>query len=81
MPLHRLTALRVGVTDLDATRAWYGQFGLDDAPCIGLSDQEPAMLLDDVVFSDLTPEKVFEIVAALRAGKSAEELANPEEMP
>ena len=55
-----------------------GQFGLDDAPCIGLSDQEPAMLVDDVVFSDLTPEKVREIVAALRAGKSAEELANPE---
>ena len=55
-----------------------GQFGLDDAPCIGLSDQEPAMLLDDVVFSNLTPEKVFEIVAQLRAGKSAEEVANPE---
>ncbi|HCQ67020.1 MAG TPA: NADP oxidoreductase [Rhodobacteraceae bacterium] len=54
-----------------------GQFGLDNAPCIGLSDQEPAMLVDDVVFSGLTPEKVHEIVAQLRSGKSAEELANP----
>ena len=66
------TGADFGVTDPT------GQFGLDDAPCIGLSDQEPAMLLDDVVFSDLTPEKVFEIVAKLRAGKSAEELANPD---
>lgn len=55
-----------------------GQFELADAPCIGLSDQEPSMLLDDVVFSNLTPEKVREIVAQLRAGKTAEELANPE---
>lgn len=55
-----------------------GQFGLADAPCIGLSDQEPSMLLDDVVFSNLTPEKVHEIVSQLRAGKTAEELANPE---
>ena len=30
MPLHRLTALRVGVTDLDATRAWYTEFGLTE---------------------------------------------------
>jgi len=55
-----------------------GRFALRDAPCIGLSDQEPSMLLDDVVFCDLTPEKVFEIVAQLRDGKSAEELANPD---
>ena len=32
-----------------------GTFGLFSTPCIGLSDQEPAMLLDDVVFTRLTP--------------------------
>ena len=80
--MHGYDAVRQAL--IDATGANFGvtdptgQFGLDDAPCIGLSDQEPAMLLDDVVFSDLTPEKVYEIVAQLRAGKSAEELANPE---
>lgn len=30
MALHRLTALRVGVTDLDAARDWYTRFGLDE---------------------------------------------------
>ena len=30
-------------------------FGLFETACIGLSDQEPAMLIDDVVFTDLTP--------------------------
>ena len=55
-----------------------GQFGLDDAPCIGLSDQEPAMLVGDVVFTRLTPEKVAGIVADLKSGKSAEEIANPD---
>ncbi len=30
MPLHRLTTMIVGVTDLDATRDWYREFGLDE---------------------------------------------------
>jgi len=54
-----------------------GLFGLGDTACIGLSDQEPAMLVDDVVFTRLTPERVKDIVAALRAGKSAAEIADP----
>lgn len=52
-------------------------FGLFETPCIGLSDHEPAMLVDGVVFTDLTPESVAEIVDGLKAGKTPEQLANP----
>lgn len=54
-----------------------GAFGLAETACIGLSDQEPAMMVDDVVFTRLTPAKVAEIVAGLKAGKSAAEIADP----
>ena len=52
-------------------------FGLAETNCIGLSDQEPAMMVDDVVFTQLTPAKVKSIIAQLKQGKSAEEIANP----
>lgn len=55
-----------------------GKFGLYDTNCIGLSDQEPAMMIDKVVFTRLTPEYVKEIIEELKEGKSAEEIANPE---
>lgn len=55
-----------------------GEFGLFDTNCIGLSDQEPAMMIDKVVFTRLTPEYVQEIIEELKEGKSAEEIANPE---
>ncbi len=55
-----------------------GMFGLGDANCIGLSDQEPAMMVDDVVFTDLTPKKVTDIVSQLKQGKTAAEIANPD---
>ncbi len=54
-----------------------GKFGLFDTNCIGLSDQEPAMLIDKVVFTRLTPEDVKEIIRELKEGKTPEELANP----
>lgn len=49
--------------------------------CIGLSDQEPAMLVDDVAFTHLTPEKAQEIVTQLQAGQTAEQIANPNCIP
>jgi len=55
-----------------------GTFGLFDANCIGLSDQEPAMMVDDVVFTHLTAEKVTRIIQQLRDGKSAADIANPD---
>ncbi len=55
-----------------------GTFGLYPTPCIGLSEQEPAMLVDKVVFANLTPSKVADIISQLKQGKTAEQVANPE---
>ena len=43
-------------------------FGLFETACIGLSDHEPAMLIDDVVFTDLTPTSVADIISRLKQG-------------
>ena len=52
-------------------------FGLFETPCVGLSDHEPAMLIDGVVFTDLTPPSVTDIISRLKQGQSAAEIANP----
>ena len=52
-------------------------FGLFETACIGQSDHEPAMLIDDVVFTDLTPTSVVDIISRLKRGQSPEEIANP----
>ena len=56
-------------------------FGLFETACIGLSDHEPAMLIDDVVFTDLTPASVADIISRLKQGQSPEEIANPSRSP
>ncbi|MEE4190609.1 MAG: NAD(P)H-dependent oxidoreductase subunit E [Halieaceae bacterium] len=58
-----------------------GTFALEHTSCIGLSDQEPAMLVDKVVFTHLTPDKVADIVARLRQGETPEQIANPDSLP
>ncbi len=73
--LERETGARFGGTDDSGT------FGLFETPCIGLSDQEPAMLIDDVAFTRLTPESVSRIVAQLKAGRTAANIANPAGLP
>ncbi|HPB25668.1 MAG TPA: NAD(P)H-dependent oxidoreductase subunit E [Bacteroidales bacterium] len=42
--------------------------------CIGMSDQEPAAIINDVVFTSLTREKVKDIIAGMRAGKAVAEM-------
>ena len=42
--------------------------------CIGMSDQEPAAIINDVVFTSLTREKVKNIILGMRAGKAAAEM-------
>jgi [NiFe] hydrogenase diaphorase moiety large subunit len=49
-------------------------FGLFTTPCIGMSDQEPAALINGHVFTELTPFRVREIIRHLRAGKDLESL-------
>jgi len=44
-------------------------FGLYETACIGLSDQEPACLINFKPFINLTPEKVKEIVTRLKNGE------------
>jgi len=61
--LERETGVRFGETD-EA-----GMFGLFETPCIGLSDQEPAIMIDSVVFTRLTPESVADIIAQLKPGE------------
>ncbi len=51
-------------------------FGLFKTPCIGLSDQEPSCLINFRPFVDLTPEKVFDIISKLKAGKMPYEICD-----
>ncbi|MBN1885117.1 MAG: NADH-quinone oxidoreductase subunit NuoE [Candidatus Krumholzibacteriota bacterium] len=43
-----------------------GRFTLEWANCIGMCDQGPAMLVNDQVFTHVTPEKVHDILEACR---------------
>lgn len=56
-------------------------FGLKTTSCIGLSDQEPAMLIGKEVFTRLTPEKISRIISRLKNGESPAEIVNPEGFP
>jgi len=51
-----------------------GLIGLWDTADIGMNDQEPAAIINDVVFTRLTPSKVRELVAAFHTGKDVTEL-------
>lgn len=55
-----------------------GTFGLETTSCIGLSDQEPAMLIGKEVFTRLTPEKISQIISRLKNGESPADIVNPE---
>ncbi len=51
-----------------------GLFGLYPTSCIGMSDQEPAAIINGKMFTRLTPYRVKEIVKDLRSGKDIKEL-------
>ncbi|WP_299547829.1 NAD(P)H-dependent oxidoreductase subunit E [Seonamhaeicola sp.] len=51
-------------------------FGLFETSCIGLSDQETSALINFRAFTDLTPDKVKQIISDLREGKSLEALSD-----
>ncbi len=60
--------IAVGQTSAD------GAVSLEYTPCIGLCDQAPAAMINDVVVTGLTPQKAREMVAALKGGKRPEDL-------
>lgn len=51
-----------------------GLISLAYTACIGMSDQEPAALINSVVVTDLNREKVRNIVAAMREGKAVNDM-------
>lgn len=73
--LERETGCRFGEADPTGT------FGLFETSCIGLSDQEPAMMIDKVVFTRLRPGKIADIIAQLKRGLSPADIANPARLP
>ncbi|PTM10950.1 MAG: NADP oxidoreductase [Bacteroidetes bacterium] len=64
------TGARIGTVDPTGT------FGLFTTPCIGLSDQEPAALIDFYPFTHLTTGKVQDIVQQLQQGARAADLCD-----
>jgi [NiFe] hydrogenase diaphorase moiety large subunit len=51
-----------------------GQIGLYYTSCIGMSDQEPAAIINEKIFTNLTTFRVKEIVLAMRQGKPVESM-------
>lgn len=68
--LERETGTRFNTSDRTAT------FALFETPCIGLSDQEPAALIDFHPFTNLNVMKVREVISALKAGKKAADICD-----
>lgn len=52
------------------------KFGLWNTSCIGMSDQEPAILINGLPFTDLTPEKTKNIISDLKEGVELKQLFN-----
>jgi [NiFe] hydrogenase diaphorase moiety large subunit len=53
-----------------------GLFGLYNTSCIGMNDQEPAAIINGVVFPKITTYRVRELIKAFRSGKSPEDMVN-----
>ena len=52
-----------------------GLIGLWDTADIGMNDQEPAAIINGVVFTELTPHKAKKIIQGFKDGKSVEDLS------
>ncbi len=53
-----------------------GTFGLFPTPCIGLSDQQPAALINFYPFTNLNSQKIKEIIRKLREGARPEDICD-----
>ena len=53
-----------------------GTFGLFETSCIGLCDHEPAALINFRPFVDLTPEKVHDIIHALKLRRDVDDITD-----
>lgn len=55
-----------GETSPDGLISWH------NTPCIGMSDQAPAAIIDQIVFVNLCPSQLRQIIDMLRSGASVE---------
>ncbi|MEZ5082007.1 MAG: NAD(P)H-dependent oxidoreductase subunit E [Bacteroidales bacterium] len=53
-----------------------GMFGLFNTSCIGMNDQEPAAIINGVVFPKITTYRVRELIKEFRTGKTAQDMIN-----
>lgn len=53
-----------------------GLFGLYNTSCIGMNDQEPAAIINGMIFPKITTYRVRELIKNFRTGKSVEEMVN-----
>lgn len=51
-----------------------GAIGLYETACIGMNDQEPAAIINNQVFTKLTPFRVKEIIRDIKEGKLVEDM-------
>lgn len=61
LAFEKALGIEVGQTTAD------GKFSLEHTPCIGMCDQAPAALINDVVVTQLSPDAVPAMVDALKA--------------
>ncbi len=66
----KLSGIKVGQKTPD------GLISLHYTACIGMSDQEPAAMINSVVFTEMTRDKVRKIVADMREGKPVDAMFN-----
>jgi len=60
--------IKVGQTTADS------RFTLERTACLGMSDQAPAALINDVIVTDLTPQKAHDVVRELMANMDPKKL-------
>ncbi|MFO1132795.1 MAG: NAD(P)H-dependent oxidoreductase subunit E [Hyphomicrobiales bacterium] len=63
--------IKLGQTSADLA------FSLDSTPCIGLCDQAPGAMVNDIVLTRLTPETARQAARDLKGGKHPEDLVCP----
>jgi [NiFe] hydrogenase diaphorase moiety large subunit len=51
-----------------------GTVGLFETSCIGMNDQEPAAIINNQIFTRLTPFRAKEIVRDIKEGKSVDDM-------
>ena len=62
--------IKVGHTSGD------GAFSLEYTPCIGMCDQAPAAMINDIVVTSLTKDRAREIARSLKSGQTPEQLVS-----